>query len=47
MNFKAINLSELTLNALRDIGFQSMTPVQEKAIPLMLKMKDITVQAET
>jgi ATP-dependent RNA helicase DeaD len=47
MNFKAINLSELTLNALRDMGFQSMTPVQEQAIPLMLKMKDITVQAET
>jgi ATP-dependent RNA helicase DeaD len=47
MNFKAINLSELTLNGLRDMGFQSMTPVQEKAIPLMLKMKDITVQAET
>ena len=47
MNFKAINLSELTLNGLRDMGFESMTPVQEKAIPLMLKMKDITVQAET
>lgn len=47
MNFKGINLSELTLNGLRDMGFQSMTPVQEKAIPLMLKMKDITVQAET
>jgi ATP-dependent RNA helicase DeaD len=47
MNFKAINLSELTLNGLRGMGFQSMTPVQEKAIPLMLKMKDITVQAET
>lgn len=47
MNFKAINLSELTLNGLRNMGFESMTPVQEKAIPLMLKMKDITVQAET
>jgi len=47
MNFKSISLSESMLNALRDMGFQSMTPVQEKVIPLMLKGKDVTAQAET
>jgi len=47
MNFKSLNLSEPILLAIRDLGFTKMTPVQERVIPLMLKMQDLIVEAET
>ena len=36
-NFKKLGLSESTLAVLEQIGFENPTPVQEQAIPLLLK----------
>lgn len=47
MNFKSLNLSKATIQAIDDMGFTKLTPIQEKAIPLLLKGNDIIGQAET
>ena len=41
------DLSEDLQTSLHDLGWQSPTPVQERAIPLVLKGGDLIVQAET
>lgn len=46
--FKSLGLSENTLMALKKKGFEEPTPIQVKAIPLLLKGdKDIIGQAQT
>eukprot|EP00960_Hanusia_phi_P011216 327941-Hanusia_phi.AAC.1 len=40
-------LSERTMEAIRALGFNRMTPVQQATIPLLLTNKDVAVQACT
>ncbi|KAK0473217.1 DEAD-domain-containing protein [Armillaria novae-zelandiae] len=45
--FSDLELSEQTMKALEDMGFSTMTPVQEKSIPLLLAGKDLLGAART
>ncbi len=45
--FNGFNLSEETLKAIREKGFEKPTPIQEKAIPVLLEGKDLVGQAQT
>lgn len=47
MPFNGLGLSESLLKAIGELGFEKPTPVQEKAIPLILKGKDIIASAQT
>lgn len=47
MEFESLKLSAEVKRAIKEMGFTEMTPVQETAIPLMVKKKDIIVQAPT
>ncbi len=45
--FAELGLSESTLAALRDVGYESPSPIQEQAIPSMLEGRDVIGQAQT
>ena len=45
--FSELELSEPTLQGLEDMGFKTMTPVQEKSIPPLLAGKDVLGAART
>ena len=45
--FSTLDLSEQTNKALSDMGFSTMTPVQEKSIPILLAGKDVLGAART
>lgn len=45
--FSTLSLSEPTAKALTDMGFTTMTPVQEKCIPSLLAGKDVLGAART
>ena len=45
--FSTLDLSEPTVRALADMGFATMTPVQEKCIPSLLAGKDVLGAART
>jgi len=45
--FSTLSLSEPTTKALTDMGFTTMTPVQEKCIPSLLAGKDVLGAART
>jgi ATP-dependent RNA helicase DeaD len=46
--FKNLGLSDNTLKALKKRGFEEPTPIQEKAIPILLKGEcDLIGQAQT
>jgi ATP-dependent RNA helicase DDX18/HAS1 len=45
--FSTLELSEQTNKALADMGFSTMTPVQEKSIPVLLAGKDVLGAART
>jgi len=45
--FSTLSLSEPTTKALADMGFTTMTPVQEKCIPSLLAGKDVLGAART
>lgn len=47
MKFTELELNNQLLDAIKEIGFSDMTPIQEKAIPEGLKGKDITGLAQT
>lgn len=47
MNFSKLKLSKETQQALEAMRFHEMTPIQEKAIPLLFSGKDLIGQAET
>jgi ATP-dependent RNA helicase DeaD len=47
MNFDKFNLKKEILRRLEEIGFEKPSPIQEKAIPLVLEGKDIVAQAQT
>ena len=45
--FADLRLSESTLLALQDVGYESPSPIQEQAIPPMLEGRDVIGQAQT
>src|SRR5215207_46574 len=45
--FADLRLSESVLSALRDVGYESPSPIQEQAIPELLEGKDVIGQAQT
>jgi ATP-dependent RNA helicase DeaD len=45
--FADLGLSEPTLLALQDVGYEQPSPIQEQAIPLLLQGQDIIGQAQT
>jgi ATP-dependent RNA helicase DeaD len=45
--FADLGLSESTLAALRDVGYESPSPIQEQAIPELLQGRDVIGQAQT
>ena len=47
MSFKTYGLSAELLRAINDQGYTNPTPIQEKAIPLILKGKDVVAGAQT
>jgi ATP-dependent RNA helicase DeaD len=46
-SFAALGLSEPALHALRDVGYESPSPIQEQAIPALLEGHDVIGQAQT
>ncbi|MCR5486117.1 MAG: DEAD/DEAH box helicase [Lachnospiraceae bacterium] len=47
LRYEDANLDERILQAVREIGFEVMTPIQAKAIPEMLQGRDLIGQAQT
>jgi ATP-dependent RNA helicase RhlE len=47
MNFESLGLIEPILKALRNEGYEKPTPIQEKAIPIILEGKDLLGCAQT
>jgi ATP-dependent RNA helicase DeaD len=45
--FQELGLSESTLQALKDVGYESPSPIQEQAIPELLRGHDVIGQAQT
>jgi len=45
--FSNLELSDCILHSLKDAGFTQCTPIQDKALPLLLRDKDIAGQAQT
>jgi ATP-dependent RNA helicase DeaD len=45
--FAELGLSEQTLHALRDVGYEAPSPIQEQAIPPLLEGRDVIGQAQT
>jgi ATP-dependent RNA helicase DeaD len=46
-SFADLGLSDSTLQALQDVGYEQPSPIQEQAIPLMLAGQDMIGQAQT
>lgn len=47
MKFTELNLDQQLLDAIHYMGFETATPIQEKAIPIILDNKDILACAQT
>jgi ATP-dependent RNA helicase RhlB len=47
LEFAALDLPALVLQGIRDAGFVTATPIQEAALPLALKGKDVAGQSQT
>jgi ATP-dependent RNA helicase RhlE len=47
MNFDDLGLMPSLLKAVREKGYEVPSPIQEKAIPLILKGRDILASAQT
>jgi ATP-dependent RNA helicase DeaD len=45
--FAGLGLSEATLQAVQDVGYEQPSPIQEQAIPPMLEGRDVIGQAQT
>src|SRR3954447_15041352 len=45
--FDSLGLAEPILAALRDVGYESPSPIQEQAIPELLQGRDVIGQAQT
>ncbi|MCK9277871.1 MAG: DEAD/DEAH box helicase [Methanoculleus sp.] len=47
ITFKEFNISQKTLRAIEDMGFEEPTPIQVSTIPAILEGRDVTGQAQT
>jgi ATP-dependent RNA helicase RhlB len=47
MDFESLNLPEPVMRGVREAGFVTATPIQEVALPLALKDKDVAGQSQT
>ena len=47
MSFSDLGLSEAVLTAVTESGYENPTPIQAKAIPLVLKGKDVIGASQT
>ena len=47
MNYNQSGLNQGILHAVAEMGFEQMTPIQQKAIPVMMEGKDLVGQAQT
>ena len=47
MTFKNLGLSPQLLKAILEQGYDKPTPIQEKAIPIILQGKDVLAAAQT
>lgn len=47
MSFKSLGLSDALLRAISKKGYTTPTPIQQKAIPLILERKDVLASAQT
>jgi ATP-dependent RNA helicase RhlB len=45
--FSNLELSDIILDGLKEAGFNQCTPIQDRALPLLLRDKDIAGQAQT
>src|SRR5918999_1571787 len=45
--FADLGLSEDILAALRDVGYETPSPIQEQSIPVLLEGRDVIGQAQT
>src|SRR5204862_7081935 len=46
-SFADLGLSDPTLQALRDVGYEEPSPIQQQAIPALLEGRDVIGQAQT
>jgi ATP-dependent RNA helicase DeaD len=47
LSFADLELSAPTLKALREVGYEAPSPIQEQAIPVLLEGRDVIGQAQT
>ena len=47
MNFASLDLPEPVMQGIREAGFVTATPIQEAALPLALRGKDVAGQSQT
>ena len=47
MTFNELNMSEPILKAVREKGYDELTPIQQRAIPIVLRGADILGIAQT
>ena len=47
MSFKSLGLSDALLKAVQEKGYTTPSPIQEKAIPLILEGRDVLASAQT
>lgn len=47
MTFEELNLTKPLLNALDELGYVDLTPIQEKAFPIIMSGKDVIAIAQT
>ncbi|MEO8248448.1 MAG: DEAD/DEAH box helicase [Burkholderiales bacterium] len=47
MNFEELNLAPAILKAVREVGYETPTPIQQQAIPAVLEGKDLLGGAQT
>src|SRR5215831_5090781 len=47
MDFASLDLPELVMQGIREAGFVTATPIQEAALPLALRGKDVAGQSQT
>lgn len=47
LRFDEFNLSDEVQRAVKDMGFEEMSPIQEQSIPLLLEGRDLIGQAQT
>ncbi|HVU12272.1 MAG TPA: DEAD/DEAH box helicase [Phototrophicaceae bacterium] len=47
MNFEALNLRPELMQAVTELGYETPTPIQERAIPALIEGRDVLGQAQT